>query len=94
MIKVHIRRQVTEENQNALMELVIQLRTTIAGHPGYLSSETLKGIDPPGEILVVSKWKSLFYWKQWYESRERRNLQERIEQLLETPTQYEIYEYE
>ena len=33
MIKVHIRREVTEENQNALMEMVNQLRSTLAGHP-------------------------------------------------------------
>ncbi|HSO20091.1 MAG TPA: antibiotic biosynthesis monooxygenase family protein [Desulfosarcina sp.] len=93
MIKVHIRRQVTEENQQAVMELVTQLRATITGHPGYLSSETLKRVDPPGEILVVSKWKSLFYWRQWFESRERVNLQDRIEALLQSKTQYEIYEY-
>ena len=94
MIKVHIRREVTEENQNALMEMVNQLRSTLAGHPGYLSSETLIRIDPPGEILVVSKWKSPFYWKQWYESRERTHIQDRIEELLENQTRYEIYEYE
>jgi antibiotic biosynthesis monooxygenase (ABM) superfamily enzyme len=94
MIKVHIRRQVTEENHHALMELIVHLRTAIAGHPGYLSSETLKRIDPPGEILVVSKWKSIFYWKQWYESRERESIQERIESLLDQPTRYEIYEYD
>jgi heme-degrading monooxygenase HmoA len=76
------------------MSLINQMRATILGNTGYLSGETLKRIDQPGEILVVSKWQSHFYWKQWYESREREEIQARIDQLLETPTQYEIYEYD
>ena len=94
MIRIHIRRKVSEENHQALMALINQMRTTIVGNPGYVSGETLKRIDPPGEILVVSKWQSHFYWKQWYASRERTEIQQQIDDLLATQTQYEIYEYE
>ncbi len=94
MIRVHIRRQVSEETQKEVMALINQLRATIVGNQGYLSSETLKRIDRPGEILVVSKWRSDFYWKQWYESPERKAIQDRIEALLPEQTQYEIYKYE
>ena len=94
MIKVHIRRHVAPEHQKTVMALINQLRATIVGHPGYLSSETLKRIDSPGEILVVSKWQSPFYWKQWYASQERRAIQREIDRLLEAQTQYEIFEYE
>jgi heme-degrading monooxygenase HmoA len=76
------------------MPLINQMRTTIVSNPGYVSGETLTRIDQPGEILVVSKWQSPFYWKQWYESRERKALQDRIDALLDAQTQYEIYEYE
>lgn len=94
MIKVHIRRSVTDDKHDDLLALITQLRATIAGHPGYLSSETLKRVDPPGEILVVSKWQSLFYWRQWYASQARTQIQERIDDLLASPTHYDIYEYE
>lgn len=94
MVRIHIRRSVSEGNQKELMSLINQLRSTILGNPGYLSGETLKRIDQPGEILVVSKWRSQYYWQQWYESRERREVQERIDRILEERTQYEIYEYE
>jgi heme-degrading monooxygenase HmoA len=94
MIKVHIRRPTSEEKQEALMKLINRLRSTIAGRPGYLSSETLKRVDPPGEILVVSKWQSFFYWERWYASQERMDIQKRIDDLLESETRYEIYEYE
>jgi heme-degrading monooxygenase HmoA len=94
MIKIHIRRSVTAENKAALMALIRQLRSTIVGQPGYLSSETLNRVDAPDEILVVSKWQSDFYWKQWYDSPARSEIQARIDELLGTRTQYEIYEFE
>ena len=94
MIRIHIRRRVSEDNQEALMTLINQMRSTIVGSPGYVSGETLKRIDQPGEVLVISKWQSQFYWKQWHASRERAALQTDIDQLLEEETQYEIYEYE
>ena len=94
MVRIHIRRCVSEDKQQALMELINQMRSAIVGNPGYLSGETLKRIDQPGEILVVSKWQSSYYWKQWYASREREALQADIDQLLGAQTQYEIYEYE
>lgn len=94
MIRIHIRRRVSEDNQEALMTLINQMRSTIVGSPGYVSGETLKRIDQPGEVLVISKWQSQFYWKQWHASRERATLQADIDQLLGEETQYEIYEYE
>jgi heme-degrading monooxygenase HmoA len=94
MIRIHIRRRVSEANQQALMDLINQMRSAILGNPGYVSGETLKRIDQPGEILVVSKWQSHYYWRQWHASRERAALQADIDQLLGAPTQYEIYEYE
>ncbi len=94
MIKVLIRRHVSDDRREALLSLINQLRTTIIGQPGYLSSETLKRVDEPGEILVISKWQSHFYWRQWYESDDRARIQHQIDHLPEMQTQYEIYEYE
>jgi heme-degrading monooxygenase HmoA len=76
------------------MELINQMRAAIVGNPGYISGETLKRVDQPGEVLVVSKWQSRYYWNQWYASRERIAIQEKIDQLLGAETQYEMYEYE
>jgi heme-degrading monooxygenase HmoA len=54
----------------------------------------LKRLDKPGESLVVTKWQSVFYWEQWFESKERSEIQEKIDQLLPEETLYEIYEYD
>ena len=94
MIRIHIRRKVTEDKKEELKSLVNQLRSITMGTPGYIAGETLKRIDQADESLVVTKWQSLFYWNQWFESKERAELQNKIDQLLGAETRYEIYEYD
>jgi heme-degrading monooxygenase HmoA len=94
MIKIHIRRTVPEDKQEELKRLVNQLRSMTMGTPGYIAGETLTRLDKPGESLVVTKWQSLTYWNQWFESKERAVIQGKIDQLLGEQTRYEIYEYD
>jgi heme-degrading monooxygenase HmoA len=94
MIKIHIRRIVPQDKHEDLRTLINQLRSVTMGTPGYVAGETLTRVDKPGESLVVTKWQSLFYWNQWFESKERTEIQFRIDQLLGEETRYEIYEYE
>ena len=94
MIRIHIRRKVTEDKKEELKSLVNQLRSITMGTPGYIAGETLKRIDQADESLVVTKWQSLFYWNQWFESKERAEIQDKIDQLLGEETRYEIYEYD
>ena len=94
MIKIHIRRKIPEDKKEDLMALIIQLRSMTMGKPGYISGETLKRLDKPGESLVVTKWQSIHYWNQWFQSKERLEIQNKIDQLLGEGTQYEIYEYD
>ena len=94
MIRIHIRRKVPEDKTDDLKVLINQLRGMTMGTPGYIAGETLKRVDKPGESLVVTKWQSEFYWEQWLQSKERAELQNKIDRLLGEPTQYEIYEYD
>ena len=94
MIRIHIRRSVPEDKADDLKQLINQLRGVTMGTPGYIAGETLKRLDRPGESLVVTKWQSEFYWKQWLESKDRAEIQDQIDALLGEPTQYEIYEYD
>jgi heme-degrading monooxygenase HmoA len=94
MIKIHIRRTVPEGKQEELRRLVNELRSITMGTPGYIAGETLIRLDKPGESLVVTKWQSLFYWNQWFGSKERAEIQREIDQLLGEETRYEIYEYD
>jgi len=94
MIRIHIRRRVPEDSADALKLLINRLRGVTMDTPGYIAGETLKRLDKPGESLVVTKWQSEFYWKQWLESEERAEIQSEIDQLLGSETMYEVYEYD
>ncbi len=94
MIRIHIRRNVPEGRADDLKLLINRLRGVTMGTPGYIAGETLKRVDTPGERLVVTKWQSEFYWGQWLQSKERSEIQDKIDRLLGVPTQYEIYEYD
>lgn len=94
MIRVHIRRKVPEEKKEALLVLINQLRSITMGVPGYITGETLKRVDKPGESLVVTKWQSLYYWNAWLQGTERAKIQKQIDALLGDETRYEVYEYE
>ena len=94
MIKIYIKRKVSEDKKEELTLLINQLRSMTMGKPGYIAGETLKRLDKPGESLVVTKWQSIYYWNQWLQSKERSKIQDKIDQLLGEETQYEIYEYD
>ena len=94
MIRFHIKRNVPEEKKEALLVLINQLRAITMGVPGYITGETLKRVDKPGESLVVTKWQSVYYWKAWLQGAERAEIQKKIDTLLGNETQYEIYAFE
>jgi heme-degrading monooxygenase HmoA len=94
MIRVHIKRNAPEEKKEALLVLINQLRAITMGVPGYISGETLRRVDKPGESLVVTKWQSLYYWNAWLQGSERAAIQKKIDALLGEETLYEIYEFE
>ena len=94
MIKVHIKRSVPEDKKKELLEHINELRSITQGEPGYIAGETLKRVDKPGESLVITKWQSIYYWDQWFQGSKRSAIQAKIDQLLGSETQYEIYEFE
>lgn len=93
-IMVLLKREAPEDKSEALKELIDRLRSATFGQPGYVSGETLKRVDQPCECLVVAKWKSRSDWERWFQRPERAEIQQKIDDLLGTPTIYEIYEYD
>ena len=77
-VKIFIKRNVTESFEGGLTSLLHQMRSACLMQEGYVSGQTLKRIDEPGERLVISVWKSLEDWENWYNSAERRDIQFQI----------------
>jgi len=92
-IKIIIKRIVPEEKGKYLTPLLKQLRALATNQPGYISGETLRRMDNPGEYLVISTWQSAGDWNRWILSEERKGVQDKIDILLGKKTEYEVYTY-
>jgi heme oxygenase (mycobilin-producing) len=93
-VKIIIKRQVPESMAMQLKPLLIKLRNLAMNQPGYITGETLKRIDRPGQNMVISTWNSMEAWRQWAVNSERESVQAQIDALLGQPTEYEIYSSE
>jgi heme-degrading monooxygenase HmoA len=91
--KILIKRLVPAHKVDDLAPLLLELRTHATNQPGYISGETLKRIDNPGEELVISTWQTKENWRLWMTSQVRIEIQNRIDQLLGEKSIYEIYTY-
>ena len=93
-VEILIRRKFVEAKANEIASLMVELRSLAVAQSGYISSESLKCIDPPGEneYLVRSTWRSAEDWKNWLNSKERMAIQQKIDVITGKKTEYRIYE--
>jgi heme-degrading monooxygenase HmoA len=91
-IEVLIKRATDHRNTaKILLPHIINLRSHAIKQPGYISGETLLNIERAQECLVVSRWTKLEHWQAWSRSSLRIELNEKIEKLLATRAEYNIY---
>ncbi|MBW2251085.1 MAG: antibiotic biosynthesis monooxygenase [Deltaproteobacteria bacterium] len=93
-VQVLIKRKFIKEKAGEVAPLMVKLRSIARGKPGYISSESLKCIDPPheDEYLIRSSWQSEEDWKKWLNSEERGAIQQQIDSITGEKTEYRTYE--
>ena len=92
-VKILIKRRMAESKAYELMPLFRRLRNLATNQPGYISGETLKRVDKPGEFLIISIWQSMDDWRDYVASKERTEIQNEIDARIGKETTYEIYQY-
>ena len=92
-VKILIKRTIPENRVKDLMPFFKQLRALATSQSGYISGETLKRIDRPGQYLVISTWETMDAWRKWVNSNQRKEIQGLIDSILGQQTEYEIYDY-
>jgi len=90
-VKILITRSIGQEVAPVVRPLIVELRAHAMNQPGYISGETLKCIDRPGEYLVISTWQSLDEWNKWLNSQERKILEEKIDSITGKTSEYTTY---
>jgi heme-degrading monooxygenase HmoA len=90
-VKILIKRSIGQQVASVLQPLIVELRAHAMKQPGYISGETLKCLERPGEYLVVSTWDSLAAWENWLRSRDRNILESKIESITGSTAEYATY---
>ena len=93
-VKILIYRKIKPGKEKELSEAVRALRFKAMVAQGYISGETLRSMEDPSIQLVISTWKSIEDWNNWFNTRERQAFQEKIDVILEGPTKIAPYKYE
>ncbi len=91
-VQVIIKRKLLINNPQELIPLLSEMHSHAIKQPGYLSGETLRSIENPEDYMVVSKWETADDWTRWFQSKERREIQGRVDSILGEKTFYEIFE--
>ena len=91
-VKVLIKRKISDVNKADLKQLFLKLRSLATQQQGYIGGETLKRVDAPNEVLVISRWQTIDDWSAWLVSSERRDIQDSIDAITDAQTKFEIYE--
>ena len=91
-VKVIIKRKGKIEKPEELLPLLTELRSRAQKQAGYISGETLRSLDDPGDFMVISEWETSDDWKKWSQSKERRDIQHKVDSLIGEKSFYEIYE--
>lgn len=92
-IKIIIKRKVPKGKEDELVPLLVKLRSLAIAQTGYVSGETLINVNDHEDYLVISTWQSVDHWKAWAGSKERADIQDKIDALLGQKTEYGVYFY-
>lgn len=92
-VKILIKRVVPREKAKEMVPLFRQMRQLATQQSGYISGETLKSLDRLDVFIVISTWKSAEEWEKWLLSKERQEIQSKIDALLGGKTEYEMFQY-
>ena len=91
-VDVMIKRKVKQGRlAKELVPLILHLRILATYQPGYISGTTLSNLEHPEECLVVSRWESIDDWNRWRQSKQRSEIEQKIEALIGEKTEYNIY---
>jgi heme-degrading monooxygenase HmoA len=90
-VRVLIKRRIKEGKTKEVFALLNNVRADAMNQKGYITGETLISFNDPHTILVISTWQSIEHWLTWRDNKERSANEARLEQYLESPTEYDEY---
>ncbi len=91
-VKVLIERWAKAGYEEAVWEMLRDLRSQAVRQRGYLYGETWRSMDNPRVFMVVSTWGMREYWESWFRNEFRQKMEERISRMLRKPGTIRVFE--
>jgi len=91
-VYVVIKRKFKMNQPEKLIPLMNDLSLRAKEQPGYISTVTLQSTEDLEYYIVISQWETADDWKRWFASKERRDIQGRVDSLIGERTFYEIFQ--
>ena len=93
-VRVFIKRHFKEGQADKALNLLAEFRKSAMNQPGHVSGETLVNHYDSNCVVVVATWASVDDWVRWQNSAERDSNEALIEDLLDKPTVYEVFDFQ
>ncbi len=90
-VKILIKRVIKDGNMQAAARLMINTRSGAMKQPGYISSESMRSLDDPSRVTVVSMWQNMEAWDAWRNSDTRKEIVAEFKDYIVGETEYEHY---
>lgn len=93
-VRVFIKRHIKEGQVAKALDLLAEFRRSAMNRPGHVSGETLVDHYDANCVLVVATWTTVDDWIRWQNSEDRDRNEALIEDLLDQPTVYEVFDFQ
>lgn len=90
MITVLIERHIAPDMGSTYESLAKRIIQATVHAPGFISGESLRGVDDPNTRFIIVKMQSKEDWQRWLLSRERRELVAMVSPLLTVPEKVSV----
>lgn len=71
--------------------ILLKLRTQAMQYPGFVDSENLLGEKDSSVVVTISTWERAEDWREWENSRIRKQLYQEAKEILEDEPQVQMY---
>lgn len=92
MIKIIIERRIMPGLEEEYEEAAREAMRESLGASGFVGGESLMELGHSDRRLMITKWRDLRAWKEWYSSETRTRMMQRMLPLLTEEERIRIYE--
>ncbi|MBB3189902.1 antibiotic biosynthesis monooxygenase family protein [Halomonas cerina] len=92
MIKIIIERRIMPGLEEEYEEAAREAMRQSLGARGFVGGESLVELGHSDRRLMITKWRDISTWKEWYQSEQRARVMQQLLPLLSEDERIRIYE--